>query len=155
MKKEKGSTLPGGVVVRVRCGVTTGGVYKETGWMRGLNVGTGPGLAAPMLSFHLKSLTKLSIPLSRTCGSSGTTGAGVGWFTSAGTELGFAALKPLFHLNSSTILSILLFRTCRCSGTIRVVVGFLTSVGTPGGCQIANRSVSTIFGVEKTDGGEC
>ena len=120
--------------------------------MCGLDVGTGPSLVAPMLSFHLKSLAKLSILLSRTCSSSGTIGAGVGWFTSIETELGFAALKPSFHLNSSTILSMFLFRTCCCSG---VVVGFLTSVGTPGGCQMANRSVSTIFGVEGTDGGVC
>ena len=60
-----------------------------------------------------------------------------------GRELGFAALKAPSH----TKFSIFLFRTCGCSGRICTGAVFFTSVGIPGGCQIANRWVSTIVSV--------
>ena len=67
-----------------------------------------------------------------------------------GTGLDLAALKPSFHLKSLTKFSMFL---CGCSGIIGTGAGFLTSVGMPGGCQIANRWVSTIVGVGGMEGG--
>lgn len=71
-----------------------------------------------------------------------------------GTGLDLAALKPSFHLKSLTKFSMFLLRTCGCSGIIGTGAGFLTSVGMPGGCQIANRCVSTIFRAGRVEGGE-
>lgn len=104
------SSNPPRCVVRwICCGVTLGRLYEETDWMRGLDVGTGVDLAALKLSFHLKSLTKFSMCLLRTCG---------------------------------------------CSGIIGTGADFLTSVGIPGGCQMANRCVSTMVGVGRMEGGK-
>jgi len=102
------SVLPRCVVRRICCGARAGRAYEETDWTRGLDVGTGLDLAGPKPSFHLRSLTKFSMFLFKTCGGSGIMGTGAVFFT---------------------------------------------SVGMPGGCQIANRCVSTIVRVEETEGG--
>lgn len=70
-----------------------------------------------------------------------------------GTGLGFAALKLSSHLKSLTKFSMFLLRACGWSGIIGTGAGFLTSVGMPGGCQIANRCVSTISRVGGVEGG--
>ena len=66
-----------------------------------------------------------------------------------GTGLDLAALKPSFHL---TKFSMFLLRACGGSGIIGTGTGFLTSVGMPGGCQIANRCVSTIVRIGRMKG---
>ena len=70
-----------------------------------------------------------------------------------GTGLDLAALKPSSHLKSLTRFSMFLLRACGCSGIIGTGAGFLTSVGMPGGCQIANRWVSTIVRVGGMEAG--
>lgn len=71
----------------------------------------------------------------------------------AGIGVGLAELKPSFHLKFSTKFSMFLLRAWGCSGIIGAGAGFLTSAGM-GGCQIANRCVSTIFGAGGTEGWE-
>ena len=61
-----------------------------------------------------------------------------------GTGVGLVALKPSFHPKLPTKFSMFLLSAWGCSGIIGTGAGFLTSAGMPGGCQIANRCVSTI-----------
>ena len=69
-----------------------------------------------------------------------------------GTGLDLAGLKPSLHLKSLTKFSMFLLRACGGSGIIGTGVGFFTSVGMPGGCQMANRWVSTIVRVGGREG---
>ena len=64
------------------------------------------------------------------------------------TGLDLAGLKPSFHLKSLTKFSMFLLRGCGWSGRIGTGAVFLVSVGMPGGCQMANRWVSTMVRVE-------
>ena len=67
----------------IGCGATLGRLCEETDWMRGLDVGTGVDLAVLKPLFRLKSLTKFSMFLLRTCGCSGI-GTAAGFLTSVG-----------------------------------------------------------------------